>query len=81
MLGSRLRVSGLEVVLPRLTGDADMVVDARPLDADVILAFEAYIVGAEAKNLAAILDFPVIASHRFGGPIAVEICTFGVDAD
>lgn len=74
-------VSRLDVALPGLTGDADMIVDAQPLEANVILAFEAYIVGPEAKHLTAILEFPVIASHRFGGPIAVEICAFGVDAD
>jgi hypothetical protein len=70
-------VSHLDVVLPRLTGTPDMIVDAQDIES-AILAFNAFIVGPEAKKQSSIVGYPVIASHRFGSPVEVEICAFVV---
>jgi hypothetical protein len=71
-------VSRLDGVLPVLSGNADMIVDARQIEPDVILTFEADVVGPEAKKQMAVVGYPVIASHRFGNPVVVEICAFVV---
>ena len=71
-------VPNLSSELPPLDGDADLIVDATHLDADSILAFEAYVIGQEATALSNIVGYPIIAWHRFGTSPLVEICSFVV---
>ncbi len=71
-------VPKLDSVLPVLSGSADMIVDATSLGADSILAFEASVIGTRAKQQTSIVGYPIIASHRFGHPVLVEICSFVV---
>ena len=71
-------VSSLDVVLPTLTDNAGMIVDAQTIEPDSYLTFEAYVVGPEAKMLSTVVGYPVIATHRFGSNVVVEICAFVV---
>jgi hypothetical protein len=72
------QVSNLNVVLPALTVNADMIVDATHIEPDAILAFEANIIGQKSKEQMNIVGYPVISSHRFGNAVLVEICSFVV---
>jgi len=71
-------VSKLSSVLPVLSEPADMLVDARPLRGDSILAFEVHVVGDRARPRGSVVGFPVIASHRFSNAVQVEINAFGI---
>jgi len=68
----------LDSVLPVLNGGADMIVDATHLEAEAILAFEASVIGSEAKKQTSIVGYPIIASHLFGSTMLAEICSFVV---
>ena len=72
-------VANLDSVLPPLTGNADMIVDATRLEPHMILGFEASVVGKEARERKNVVGFPIIASHIFGGAVSVEICSFVED--
>jgi len=72
-------VANLDSVLPPLIGNADMMVDAIRLEPHMILGFETNVVGKEARERKSIVGFPIIASHIFGGPVNVEICSFVKD--
>jgi hypothetical protein len=69
------KVSRLETILSPLE-NADMTVDARTVDDDLILGFEVSVVGTDAKNRDSIVGFPIIASHCFGNSLRVEIVAF-----
>ncbi len=70
----------LDAVLPSLSSDPDMLVDARTLDGtESILAFEVSVVGYQARARDNIVGFRVIDSHRFGKPVQVEIEAFVLD--
>ncbi len=71
-------VPNLNVVLPALNGNADMTVDAMHLEPGAILAFEASVIGQKCKEQTNVVGYPIIASHRFGNTVLVEICSFVV---
>jgi hypothetical protein len=71
-------ISKLDRVLPSLSGDADMTVDATSLEGCAILGFEASVVGREARKQESIVGYPIIASHAFGVALRVEIHAFVV---
>lgn len=71
-------VKKLATVLPVLSVPADMLVDARALDADAILAFRANVVGPWAKPLRSVSGFPIIGVHKINGAVDVEVIAFVV---
>jgi len=71
-------VPKLKDVLPALTEQADMQVDARTLANDSILAFQINVIGAWARPHGSISGFPIIKTHRFGTNPQVEVNAFVV---
>jgi hypothetical protein len=71
----------LDQVLPLLTGPADMVVDAKTLNGELVLGLEVSVIGDEAKTRESIVGYPIIASHRFGESLRVEVDAFLLEED
>jgi hypothetical protein len=71
-------VAKLASVLPVLTDAADMLVDARTLREDSILAFKVEVIGQWARQRSSVSGFPVLHTHRFGSTIQVEVNAFAV---
>jgi hypothetical protein len=71
-------VAKLAGVLPVLTGAADMLVDARALREDSILAFKVEVIGQWARRRSSVSGFPVLQTHQFGGAVQVEVNVFAI---
>jgi hypothetical protein len=69
-------VSKLASVLPVLTDPADMLVDARALQEDSILAFKVDVIGQWAKDRRSVSGYPILCTHRFAGAIQLEVNAF-----
>ncbi len=65
-------------VLPRLAKRADMLVDARGLGEDSILAFKVDVIGQWARQRRSVSGYPIVQTHRFGGTLQVEVNAFEV---
>jgi hypothetical protein len=71
-------VATLDQILPPLEGTADMMLDAGGIRGDLILGFEASVVGSAARKRSEIVGYGIIASHQFGEALRVEIEAFVV---
>lgn len=69
------KISTLETIL-RLLDNADVIVDASTMDADLVVAFEVSVIGPDAKDRVTTAGFPIVATHVFGGSLKVEIAAF-----
>lgn len=69
-------LSKLETVLPALEQPADMTVDTRPMNPQLILGFEVDVIGDEARKLESILGYPIVWSAQFGSAIRIEVNAF-----
>jgi hypothetical protein len=58
-----------------------MLVDARTLAGDSVLAFQVSAVGNQARNRKSIVGFPVVATHRSGTTLEAEIEAFVLSAE
>jgi hypothetical protein len=63
-------------VLPVLTEQADMLVDARVLPNDSILAFKVDVIGQWARHRSSVSGFPILVTHRFGSTVQLEVNAF-----
>ena len=71
-------IANVHAILPPLSDNADMIVDASHIEPPAILGFEASVVGQYARERKNVVGFPIIASQTFGRNLKVEICCFVV---
>ena len=65
-------------VLPILTRRPDMMVDARYLPHDSIVAFIVEVVGQWVNPRRSVSGYPILQTYRFGHPVQVEVNAFEV---
>jgi hypothetical protein len=68
-------------VLPILTKRPDMLVDARPLAQETLLAFICEVVGKWGRSRRSVSGFPILHTHVFGAVVKVEVHAFLISDD
>lgn len=69
-------VCKLHSILPALNSKADFLVNAQNLDGSSILGLFVSVVGDKVPTRSSVSGYPVVASHRFGNSVRVDIDAF-----